>query len=819
MFLSLSLSAASFRILSFILVFLFAGAIVGETVALSMVISIAGAEVLGKLYLMNGFLLFLLPPLFFRNIDRVNRGKLLSFLLLFCVCLLCIIFAGMKAGIYLHARLPVAVLLIIYPLSYLSKTVLFLTFWTLANDVCQRGEAKKAFPKVAAWGFIGGMAGAWIARVLLEITEAETIILVWASAYLIAYGLARQVMRIYRVRLLQKEQVRESRIRPQQLGKVFSEVQEVLAIDLVRLISCMYFLVFIAIFCLDYLFWSTCHQRFTTSRSLASFQYSFYIAHSILTIIGLLAVMPALIPRWGLTRIFSIVPYVLFAGSAVLIGISALPWIDAKMAFAVIIIIQCVRYIAFENTFSPVYQMFFASITKEKRGRAKTILEGCIKPAAIICTGLVLLVFQRFPQGIAVLILMLSAVMVWVAGKVRVTYMKGLVPELSTKEEPGDVISEIGSHYDLKILSLIKEYSRSEDADLRAVAVKILAYLGSHEALAIITEIYKREQQESVKEMVARSLTNFYWYDTKSLVEMLLRDSNPRIRSNALYSLNEMNCNWKWRLKETIKAMLFDSSMRVQIEAARYLWKTADKAERETVSAFMARLCESKNVNKRSAGLYLVGSLKPAGWERLLIDNLRSSSFQVYARCIDVIFASASKDVQFEALRIVRELSREHIAELGKVLVRYGHRTRNTITKFLPAAQNRRMIFELVHSLRILRDGAGGNVKGGLIDTATERFLSQWIFGELENGYRDAFVWAACRRSARGSLHQVCMQLLDDALRERMLRIGEWALDTQALLEREKDMIWNKRDLDINDSADRMDMVCLLYTSPSPRDS
>ncbi|MBD3392687.1 MAG: hypothetical protein GF410_11770, partial [Chitinivibrionales bacterium] len=126
-------SAPSFRVLSTILVFVFAGAIVGETVSLSMVVSIAGSGILSRLYLLNGLLLFLLPPLFFSNIDRVNRGKLLSFLLVFTVALLIVIFAVLKLGGNLGTEVVTGLLWVMYPLSYLSKTVLFLTFWTLAN--------------------------------------------------------------------------------------------------------------------------------------------------------------------------------------------------------------------------------------------------------------------------------------------------------------------------------------------------------------------------------------------------------------------------------------------------------------------------------------------------------------------------------------------------------------------------------------------------------------------------------------------------------------------------------------------------------------
>ena len=87
-------SKQRFKLLSFLFFFLFGGAIIGETVSLTMVVTILGPAIISKLYLINGALLFLLPPLFFQNIDKVNRGKLLSIQLLVSAGILTAYFIG-----------------------------------------------------------------------------------------------------------------------------------------------------------------------------------------------------------------------------------------------------------------------------------------------------------------------------------------------------------------------------------------------------------------------------------------------------------------------------------------------------------------------------------------------------------------------------------------------------------------------------------------------------------------------------------------------------------------------------------------------------
>jgi hypothetical protein len=300
--------------------FIFGGAIIGENVSLAMVVSIAGSSIISKFYLINGILLFLLPVLFFNNVDRVNRGKLLSFILAFTAGLLILYVCSFSLVKHLGSgsQLPSILLWLIYPISYLSKTIIFLTFWTLANDICLTNEAKQRFPRVAAWGFVGGLSGACIARVILDIASAEMLLVLWATAYIVAFLLARIVTTSFSERLRPHEQFTAEPLRGG--GSLFKSVEDVLSIDLVRLISVLYFFTFIAVFTLDFLFWNRCYSAYPAIKSLASFQFTFFIIHSIATIIGLRGFMPKLIEKLGFPRIFVLCPISLFAGSLLLIA-------------------------------------------------------------------------------------------------------------------------------------------------------------------------------------------------------------------------------------------------------------------------------------------------------------------------------------------------------------------------------------------------------------------------------------------------------------------------------------------------------------------
>jgi hypothetical protein len=152
-----------------------------------------------------------------------------------------------------------------------------------------------------------------------------------------------------------------------------------MGIKLVRVMGVLYLLVFVGVFSLDYLFWKQSHRWFPTSNSLASFQFSFYLMHAVVTTGALYLVLPLLIARVGFVRILYSLPVVLLSGATVLLAMRALG-AEPRLQFAGAIAFQFLRQVVFENGFSPIYQMFFVAIPAGRRGWAKTFLEGIVRP-------------------------------------------------------------------------------------------------------------------------------------------------------------------------------------------------------------------------------------------------------------------------------------------------------------------------------------------------------------------------------------------------------------------------------------------------------
>ena len=149
------------------------------------------------------------------------------------------------------------VVLTLYPVSYLSKTILFLAFWTFANDIFNTSESKNAFPVIAAWGFGGGLTGAYFAKILVEIASAEMVMALWVLLYLIAWLIVKKMRYEFRHKLIPKEDLHQI-----EAGGFKGIIGSVLALKMVRYIAILYFFIFLSIFSIDFLFWHKCHLWF-----------------------------------------------------------------------------------------------------------------------------------------------------------------------------------------------------------------------------------------------------------------------------------------------------------------------------------------------------------------------------------------------------------------------------------------------------------------------------------------------------------------------------------------------------------------------------
>ena len=780
--------------IQYLLVFIFCGAVVGETLALSMVVTRIGPSIVGRLYLVNAIVLLPLPLLFSRYVDKIDRGKLLGWLLQGTFLLLTALLLFYEL-FNLNTTFGNGILVFLYPVAYLSKTILFLTFWTFLNDIYTIQESKKQFPVIAAWGFTGAITGVIIGRVLLTVVSTQTLMVLWIAVYVVAWVLVRRLSTRFKKRLRPAEDI------PWMTRSLFG-LGDLLKIRLVRIMSVFYFMTFLAVFSMDYLFWKRCFEMFETAERVASFQFSFYILHAFVTIILLRFALPTVIAKVGFTRVLFGLPVMLFAGGIALYVGSRQN--GQRIEFGVFTVVQFLRYIFFEITFAPLYQLFFAAIVKERRGRAKTFLEGVVKPLAILSSGILLVAGFNRAGGLALLIAV-SGLLLWIVVFYLRNVYRSTVLNVS-RSTPGieEVIEEAGQEEDERLYALVDRFAYSRETDLRMVAVHLLRRSGTRQAFEVMVGMYGREREQRIREMIARASSVFYNYQTRPFIERLLGEGDHRIRANAILAVNKMHCNWKKHLLPHIGPLLFESNLRVQLEAARYLWEVGTGAEKGTVMHLLTNLLASSDTGRKSAGVYLAGELQIDGWESIIIDNLHTASHQVYQRSIEVVFRNGSDAVRLQALKVIDILSRIHISESGKVIDRIGLEMKDTVVDMMPHLKTRRMKFEMIGCLVKMADTmrqAGLKLQ---IPSDTARMIERWMENELKIVYSDAFVFSMLKSQ---TWYMSNFTVLENALREKQLRLCEWVLAGIVLLDTRGIHHWRYAEMDIYDRGRREELI------------
>ncbi len=785
-----------------LLAFIFCGAIVGETLSLSLVVTTFGPAAVGKLYIVNAGLLFLLPLFFYRLIDRCNRGKLLSRLLLGTVLILTCLFILLKipSG---ASGLTHWVTLLLYPVAYMSKTVLFLTYWTLLNDIYSIREAKLGFPVISAWGFGGALCGVIAARLLVAFVSTQEVIILWGGIYYVAWRYSRSIGSKYVTRLIPSEAILTD-------AAAIRVTDTSPPLKLVRVLAVFYFGIFLTVFLQDFVFWKNCDAWFVTPEKVASFQLTFYFMHASMTLVLLRYALPHLIRKIGFTRILFGLPLLFFAGGWLLFPVYLHD--SSSLKFSVLTGVQFLRHVLFELTFAPSYQMFFAAIVKEQRGRAKTLLEGVVKPAAILTSGAIIVGKSTAADSVLMPVIAGGGmVLCTVILLLRRTYRAAMIREPVVPVHIDDIIEEAGEREDIELYTTVEKYASAKEQDIRAVAIHLLERSGTPQALNVLIQLYYRERSVRLQEMTARSLSAFYGYSTRPFMEKLLTNKSRRVRANAVCALNNMNCTWKRYLRDLVGPMLFENDLRIQLEAARFLWSNGTAHEKNTVMHFSRSLLESAQAHRRSAGIFLIGSIRSQGWETHLLDALRNGSMQVSLKSMEMLFENASDDARVKAIFTIEPLSREHISAAGKIMREAGSGVWNALVSALPRITNRRLLFEIAECLTKITETDPRFGKANRIPGETGTALKRWITGELERIYLDA----CCFYCMRGKDTQVSSwTILEEALREKQLRTCSWAISVMILLDHKGRIGWRSPGMSIRECSVRNDMIEVMESIP-----
>jgi ATP/ADP translocase/HEAT repeat protein len=586
-----------------VLFFCFASAIMGDSTAEALLLAYFGSQFVPYLFLINALFLFIISTLMISMVDRTDRGLLFIGFVFVHGCILALTRVAVMADAS-FLFLP------LFSYAYVTKILLFMMFWTLANDLIDSRRAGREFPVIAAGGTLGAILISFSIPWLLKLIAAENLLVIWSGATFLIGLLFIPIRQSFGTAF---KPTSDRQKRPVFSPKMmFSDLQLVRSEPLLWNMALLYFLLFFIIPNQHYTFYAELKHHFgaavNQAAEIAKFLGYFNGVSMFTTFVLQITISGSILKQVGSTRSLFILPVVL---ALVFLGLTAVtffaPGHDVYRAAFFPVLFWSVtagvgtRIAFFDSFFSPNFQIFFSSLPKSIRGRGKLALEGVIKPLAIVMAGIWLgAAVPRLPFHVQMGVLFIASALLilqtfrlkrnytqslahhlrsvtskntqWLSCVInnmpRETVFLDLLKEILNKEELGvkeyviELLTVINSKESKRLLL---EHLPSSDPRMRANIVSALAGVRDEELRRVFLDLLTREQDERVIANVLMSLQPYADQEVTSRISTYLSDPRPRIRANAVIAMwSRLQGEERNRLQECIRQMLGSQSNREQ---------------------------------------------------------------------------------------------------------------------------------------------------------------------------------------------------------------------------------------------------------------
>lgn len=588
-----------------LLFFIFCSAILGDSAAEALLLANYPAKVIPLMYIVNAFFLFVFSLFLMSAIDRVDRGKLfLNFLFIHAIIVF-IIWGTVLLGIK-------ALFIPLFSYSYITKIFIFLLFWTLANDLVDSRKAGKDFPFIAAGGTIGAIGISFAIPWILKVISAKNLLLIWSLfSVILGFSFLPVKKKFSRNFLPTADRAGSRNV---SVKSVLQDLFFVMKEPLLSNMSILYFLLFFILLNQHYTFYTALKSRYKEAASLASFLGYFNGISMALTFILQISLSGYLLRKIGSTRSMLLMPLAFTAIFSVLVFQSVNPTLQGSInmtlygsvalyMFWFLVAGVGIRIAFFDSFFSPNFQIFFSSLPHDIRGRGKLVIEGVIKPLAMVsASGWIFLITPKLTFSNNMIVLLIASIlMVFIAIRLRSKYTESLTEYLGsfrTKIIQSDEI-EMGSDIDLDTLPQIEARLRSEETEIKLFLVSQLARMNEPKAIDIISDFY-HEADIEVKAGIIRAFTGKTDKKLKDIFELAFNHKDSELFALSLPALAAFG---EEKIFYEIKGCVRDDNPMVSSEAINALWSMSGKSDRNVFVSILGKLIFSDNSHSVICGL------------------------------------------------------------------------------------------------------------------------------------------------------------------------------------------------------------------------
>lgn len=594
----------------FVLLFVcFGAAILGDSTAEALLLAHFDAHLIPTMFLVNAVFLFLMSAFMMSLIDRVDRGAFFLYLTIGHGCVLVLI----RVLVMMHAEF---LYLPLFSYAYVTKILLFLMFWTLANDLVDSRTASREFPVIAAGGTFGAILISFAIPSLLKVIPAENLLIVWAVLSFVLGALFVPFRAVFGASF--KPSSDKQKHEPRTLKSILDDLRLIRNEPLLRNMAVFYFLLFFVLLNQHFVFYSQLKKYLSDARSLGSFLGYFNGTSMFVTFILQIGVAGIILKKIGSTRSMLFLPAVLCGVFAVLTVVGAISGHNpgpatpaSQWLFWSIVAGMGIRVAFFDSFFSPNFQVFFSSLPQEVRGRGKLAIEGVIKPAAIIVASLwMLFVLPAVPFSVTMGILFcVSAAVAVQTFRIRKKYAESLTAYLTgfrSRKLPAlfNLVDIPDTENYLAMLGMILE---KEEYEIKKFIIEILAGMNSAESIDVLVK-YLDVADGKTRATIISYLTPLCREELKPTFSRFLNDKDDRVTANCILALSSYS---DAETQEGIEAFLHHANNRVKANSIVAVWRRATtERRREQLFTMLSGMLTSTSDDERASALFAIGEIR-----------------------------------------------------------------------------------------------------------------------------------------------------------------------------------------------------------------
>ena len=409
---------------------------VADVVAISGFLSEVGLPQLLLVWIADMLLIMLTTGLQSLEVDRFDRIGLMRgmiFAFIFVYTLLRLFFAFGLAPWFNYSFL--------YVLSDQQWLFFPLVFWILANDIFDMAQAKRLFPLIAAFGFVGQIIGLGLAASAPKVlgpqgVSSVELISVIVLIYLVALGIISFGLRGISLRKTahQSETVRET------LSEGWNFIKEVKSF---RYLTLSMMVVGLTLTIIEFHFLFVSDATFTASGDFQTFYSLYRLGFTVLAIVFQSLLTSRIINRIDLKNTFLILPGALLASAVSMLTIPGIVLAASGRGLSRLV---------YSTVDESARKAFQALVPEERRGRVSIFMESYLPAAGTILGSVILGIIvligiprgSYYPEVYLGLAAVAAVVAVWLVIQMRKFYDSSLWNwRLKRRQRRADVLDKL----------------------------------------------------------------------------------------------------------------------------------------------------------------------------------------------------------------------------------------------------------------------------------------------------------------------------------------------------------------------------------------